>query len=112
MNWWKPGEPIYRGKTKNQLIRQFHLCHEPFLCKFFYEGKLYACGRSLALHVTGKIDSFQDYIEIVRAEKEDIEEFFDREWCEACNYCLLYSESMKNCIAGEQVKKGENFDLH
>lgn len=105
MSWYSPGKPVKKEKSVKALMQQYRTCHASQLCKTLKNGKMYSCNRSMALHEIGILDSPLDYIDIYNNNRIDLYNFYDRKYCNACDYCELYSTEMKSCIAGGQVEK-------
>lgn len=101
--WFSAGSCEKRNRGMGELKKQYDKCHAPWWCKTMYNGFVYACIRSIGLYDLGYIDEKQDLLEITPNCREKIEEFFKRDWCEACDHCDWYTENHRYCKAGEQL---------
>ena len=106
--WFSAGGCEKRNRSMEELKRQYDKCHAPWWCKTIYKGYMYACIRSIGLYDLGYIDEKQDLLEIKSNCREEIEEFFKRDWCDACDHCDWYTENHRYCRAGEQVNSFES----
>lgn len=106
MTWFDPGGVENRGKTREQLKKEYNDCYSARYCRTLMNGKLYTCARAASLADLGYMDDSHDSIDIRknRSEREfrrDMRAFLTVDYADACNYC----DHIKHIVipAGEQL---------
>ncbi|XME03004.1 radical SAM protein [Lachnospiraceae bacterium C1.1] len=105
-SWVDPGGTDNRGKSVEQLSREYNGCFSARYCRTLLKGKIYTCARAASLVDLGYMDGEHDSFDTrkPRTEKEfrrELREFLTLDYADACNYC---DHAKKIVIpAGEQV---------
>ncbi len=92
VSWVSPGGTENRGKTKEQLMKEYDNCYSSRYCKTMLKGKIFLCSRGAHLYDLGYMDSTHDFFdtrkEMSRAEfRRGLRKFMTSNYADACNYC-------------------------
>ncbi len=109
MKWMDPGDLAFRGKSAEELEKQFARCEYSLKCKYLCEDKLFHCARIASLYHLGISQAPSDVLPVEEGlTSEKLREFYLREVAPGCQYCDLWStEGAQEIPAAEQV--GGNF---
>lgn len=99
MKWNDPGGVEKRGKTREEIRRQYNKCEFSLKCKYLCEDKLFTCARAASLYQLGIIDAKGDVLEIDdNTTKNDLLDFYLHDYGDVCDYCDLWSDQGGNII--------------
>lgn len=101
--WTSAGPTGERGKSIEQLKKEYKWCFSAKYCKTILNGRLYSCSRAAHLTDLGYLNSDIDYMDLhkkrSRSEfRKEIIDFYRQEYCMACDHCDHY--------LGEQITPG------
>lgn len=104
MKWNDPGGINARGRSKEELKKQYNACEFSLKCKYLCEDKLFSCARAASMYYLGLFNSEKDILRIDESTtREDIRDFYLHEDGEICDYCDLWTVEGKLIPAAEQV---------
>ena len=93
MKWNDPGDTVKRGKSEEEIYRQYNRCEFSMKCKYLCENQLFTCARAASLYRLGITDAVGDVLEITeRTTKQDLLEFYLHSYGEVCDFCDLWSD--------------------
>jgi organic radical activating enzyme len=105
--WDKTGGIDYRGKTLEQLHREFMHCDISRYVRVIEDGRLHICERSARLFKLGKFTSTHDYIELNENSqilREKIRNIYYADYADVCNYCDRGNFPKEKINGGRQIK--------
>lgn len=108
LSWITTGGPEKLGKSDEDNIGEYRVCHNTLICKTLAEGKYYGCARSARLYMLDKYRSDNDYVDIsgdIAANRDNIRRIMTLDHMEACDYCTIAREE-KRVVPGIQLKHG------
>ncbi len=91
-DWVIPGGTHYRGKSKEQLKKEYIGCYSSRYCGTMLNGKVYLCARGAHLTDLGYMNDPHDWFDVRKqrsrdAFREEFRNFYLSDYAEACNYC-------------------------
>lgn len=99
MNWNDPGDIKRRGKTKEEIKKQYNRCEFSIKCKYVCENQLFTCSRAASLYHLGITEAEGDVMTITsETTKEEILDFYLHDYGDVCDFCDLWSDN-----GGEQI---------
>ncbi|MCR4909453.1 MAG: radical SAM protein [Lachnospiraceae bacterium] len=103
-SWVAPGGTEQRGKSREQLEKEYNACYSSRYCRTMLNGKLYLCARGAHLCDLGYMKSEHDVFDVRNTPsgpgfREGMKRFYLSDYAEACNYC--------DHALGKKVKPGE-----
>lgn len=111
MKWNDPGDVQARGRSVEELKKQYNACEFSLKCKYLCEDKLFSCARAASMYHLGLFDSEKDILCIDNnTTKEEIRAFYLHENGDICDYCDLWTAECKLIPAAKQV--GDNKFRH
>lgn len=104
MKWNDPGGISARGRSREELRKQYNLCEFSLKCKYLCEDKLFTCARAASLFSLGLFESEKDILQISKdTSKEEIKSFYLRNEGDICDYCDLFTTQGVTIPAAVQV---------
>ncbi len=93
MKWNDPGDVNPRGKSKEEIKRQYNRCEFSMKCKYLCEDKLFTCARAASLYHLGITKAEGDVMNITAdTTKDDLLDFYLHDYGDVCDYCDLWSD--------------------
>lgn len=111
--WGYVGSMQARNRTKKQLTRQFHNCHN--YCRSILNGKLFYCPRAAHGDDLGYVStSKEEYVDLLK-ENVSVRDIcrivYSDHFFSACDYCNYGTKDMVPVRPGVQVCKGEKKEI-
>ncbi len=105
MKWNDPGDIEKRGKTEDELKKQYNACEFSLKCKYLCEDKLFTCARAASLYHLGLFDDDRDILSINNnnMSTDMLRNFYLHEEGSICDYCDLFTSKGVLIPAAEQV---------
>ena len=104
MKWNDPGDISARGRSRDDLKKQYNACEFSLKCKYLCEDRLFTCARAASMYHLGLFDSKKDILQITDTlSKEDIRNFYLQDEGDICDYCNLFTPEGKLIPAAIQV---------
>lgn len=112
-DWIDPGNEKKRGRSVDELKRQFANCATE--CRGILNGKIHRCSRSAHLmDLSIMEDKPEEYVDLLDEQlntlerrKKIIDVLLNSEWIEACDYCDFGIEPVIWVRPGEQISNKE-----
>lgn len=110
-SWIDSGGMEKRNRSRKNLEWQFHACASSMVCKTFWDGKLFVCGRAPALYELCDLTENNSYFDFENISDVDdigmiksrLKEFYLSEYAECCDYCDYATWPIKHIKGGVQL---------
>ncbi len=104
MKWNNPGGVEPRGRSREELKKQYNNCEFSLKCKYLCEDKLFSCARAASMYHLGLFDSKKDILNISNETTiNDIHSFYLNDEGDICDHCNLFTPYAEEIPAAEQV---------
>lgn len=108
MVWFDVGDFEYRGRSKEELVEEYHNCYCQYVLKYIWDKKIWVCPRAPRLSALGVFCDENDYqtLEVeepAEVTRKKIVDSFYADYAEACNYCNQGDLDIKLIKAGIQT---------
>ncbi len=90
--WVSPGGTENRGKSREQLSKEYLSCFSSKYCRTLLRGKFYLCARGAHLYDLGYMKETHDLYDIRKKQsrrdfRRTLRDYMLSDYAEACNYC-------------------------
>lgn len=116
-DWQNPGDLHFRNHSIEKMKDIFSRCYERN-CITFYRGQLHRCPRSAhAMQLRAMPNVKDDYIDLFNWCEDDemlkkyINNFLQRNYIEACNYCDGPNRNTQHIPAAIQIQKPRQYSI-